>query len=190
MAKVYHRTYQEYRQAWDKIRDCLRGQDRIHHQAQLYLPKPEGMTQDAYAAYVKRASFYGVAERTLRGMAGAITRNPPILTLPPRIDSMRDVATFEGNSFGVLLEEVTAEVLSAGRIALHLDYPKSGATVTTAPFISTFHAESILDWREELVDGRQRLGVRCTGGRGVSRCHTAVVATVRPVRKNRGKALG
>jgi hypothetical protein len=157
MPKVYHRTYQEYREAWDKIRDCLRGQDRIHHQGQLYLPKPEGMTQDGYAAYLKRASFYGVAERTLRGMVGAITRNPPILTLPSRIESMRDVATFEGNSFGVLLEEVTAEVLSVGRIGLLLDYPKSGATVTSAPFISTFHAESILDWKEELVEGRQKL---------------------------------
>jgi hypothetical protein len=157
MAKVYHRTYQEYREGWDRIRSAIRGQDRIHQEGQMHLPKPEGMTTDGYHAYVKRASFYGVAERTLRGMVGATTRTPPILTLPPRLEPMRDAATFEGNSFDVLLEETMAEVLSIGRIALVLDYPQAGATPGSAPFISTFHAENILDWREQLVDGRQRL---------------------------------
>ena len=136
MPKVYHRTYQEYREGWDRIRSAIRGQDRIHQEGQMHLPKPEGMTTDGYAAYVRRASFYGVAERTLRGMVGAVTRNAPILTLPPRIASMKDMATFEGNSFDVLLEETMAEVLSVGRIALLLDYPRSGATPTSAPFIS------------------------------------------------------
>ena len=157
MPRVQHTTYSEYREAWDKIRDCIRGQDRIHAQGQLYLPKPEGMSTASYNAYVLRAAFYGVCERTLRGMVGACTRNQPILTLPPRIDSMRDLATFEGNSLDVLIEDTLAEVMSVGRIALLVDHPKSGATVTSAPFISSFRAESILDWREQLVDGRQKL---------------------------------
>lgn len=157
MPRVQHTTYSEYREAWDKIRDCIRGQDRIHAQGQLYLPKPEGMSAAAYNAYVLRASFYGVAERTLRGMVGACTRNQPILTLPPRIDSMRDVATFEGNSLDVLIEETLSEVMSIGRVALLCDYPKSGATPTSAPFVSVFKAENILDWQENLVDGKQRL---------------------------------
>ena len=118
MAKVYHRTYQEYRESYDKIRDVIRGEDRLKQRGQLYLPRPEGMSAQQYADYVKGASFYAVAERTLRGMVGATTRTPPILTLPPRLTSMRDVATFEGNSFDVLLEETMAEVLSVGRLAL------------------------------------------------------------------------
>lgn len=155
MTKVHHRTYS--RDQYDRIRDCIDGEDRVKKQGQLYLPKPEGMTTDGYQAYKTRASFYPVAERTLRGMVGAITRNDPILTLPPRLESMRDAATFEGNAFDVLLTDLAAEVLSVGRVAALLDFPKAGATPTSAPFISTFRAEAILDWQESLVDGRQKL---------------------------------
>jgi len=38
-----------------------------------------------------------------------------------------------------------------------LDYPTENAAPGSAPFISTFNAESILDWKEELVGGRQKL---------------------------------
>lgn len=46
----------------------IKGEDRLKQQGQLYLPRPEGMSAQAYADYVKGASFYAVAERTLRGM--------------------------------------------------------------------------------------------------------------------------
>ncbi len=157
MARIQHPTFERWSGAYQKIRDVLDGQDQVQSQGELYLPRPEGMSGSAYSAYVKRASFYAVAERTLSGLAGAITRTPPILELPPRLDTMRENATFEGNSFSVLLEEVVSEVLSIGRIALVLDYPAAGAKVAEAPYISTFRAEGILDWREEVVGGRKKL---------------------------------
>ena len=157
MARIQHPTFERWSSAYQKIRDVLDGQDQVQSQGELYLPRPEGMSASAYSAYVKRASFYGVAERTLMGLSGAITRTPPILELPPRIASMRENATFEGNSFGVLLEEVVQEVLSIGRICLCLDYPAQGATPGSAPYISTFKAEGIRDWRTELVNGRKTL---------------------------------
>lgn len=157
MTRVLHPTYDRWASAYQKIRDVLDGQDRVQAQGEAYLPRPEGMSGTAYSAYVKRASFYSVGERTLTGLAGAITRTPPILTLPPRIESMRENATFEGNSFAVLLEEVVSEVLSVGRIAALLDYPATGATPGSAAYVSTFRAEGILDWREEVVGGRKRL---------------------------------
>lgn len=157
MARIQHPTYDEWAAAYSKIRDVIKGEDRLKQQGQLYLPRPEGMSAQAYADYVKGASFYAVAERTLRGMVGAITRNDPILELPPRIESMRETATFEGNAFDVLLAETVAEVLSIGRFGLLLDYPASGARPGQAPFISTFRAEAILDWQEGIVNGRQTL---------------------------------
>ena len=90
-------------------------------------------------------------------MVGSVTRNKPILELPTRIASMREAATFEGHSLDVLLEDALRETLSIGRYAMLLDYPTDGAAPGSAPFISTFNAESILDWKEELVGGRQKL---------------------------------
>ncbi len=157
MSRINHRTYQEHRAAYDKIRDVIAGEDRLKKAGAQYLPQPEGMTASQYLRYVQGSSFYATAERTLRGMVGSVTRNTPILTLPPRIESMRTAATFEGHSFDVLLEDTMREVLSVGRIAMVLDYPAAGAAPASAPFVSTFNAESILDWKEQLVGGRQKL---------------------------------
>jgi len=157
MTKFNHRTYQEHRTAYDKIRDVITGEDRLKKAGAIYLPKPEGMTVQQYDDYVKGGSFYAVTERSLRGMVGAITRNKPVIELPDRIETMRTAATFEGNSLDVLLEDALREVLSIGRYAMVLDYPSEGAAPGSAPFISTFEAEHILDWKESLVDGKQKL---------------------------------
>lgn len=157
MSKIYHRTYQRRRQEWDRIRDCIEGELRLKEAGQLYLRRPSGMDAGQYLDYLKGAAFYAVAERTLRGLVGAATRNTPILELPPRIESMRQSATFEGNSLAVLIEEALSEVLSVGRFAMVLDFPTETNSPTAVPFISTFHAEHILDWRTELVSGRQTL---------------------------------
>ncbi|PIE13499.1 MAG: hypothetical protein CSA68_11625 [Rhodobacterales bacterium] len=157
MTKIQHRTYAEHRAAYDKIRDVVAGEDRLKKAATLYLPQPEGMTQAQYTRYLVGSSFYAVAERTLRGMVGAITRNEAVLELPERLEPMRNAATFEGNSMDVLIEDCLRETMSLGRYAMVLDYPEGTSFPGSAPFISTFDAESILDWTESLVDGRQKL---------------------------------
>ena len=43
----------------------------------LYLPKPEGQTAVAYQAYLSRARWYDVPERTRRGLLGTIFRKAP-----------------------------------------------------------------------------------------------------------------
>ena len=157
MTKIYHRTYARRRQEYDKIRDVIEGEDRLKEAGQLYLRRPSGMTQEQYLDYLKGAAFYPVAERTLRGMVGAATRNAPIIDLPPRLEPMREAATFEGNPLTVLIEDALREVMSVGRYAMLLDYPQQTAGPTAAPHVACFDAEHILDWREDLVDGKQKL---------------------------------
>lgn len=157
MTRINHKSYQQHGSAYAKIRDVIAGEDCLKAVGSRYLPTPEGMSPQQYSDYVNGASFYAVAERTLRGMVGAVMRNEPILELPDRLDSMREAATFEGNSLQILMEDALRETLSVGRYAMVLDYPTNGAVVGAAPFISTFDAEHILDWKEELVDGKQKL---------------------------------
>jgi hypothetical protein len=157
MTKVHHRTYDRRRKQYDMVRDTLEGEERVNEQGQAYLPKPSAMTQNDYAAYLTRAHYYPVAERTLRGMCGLALRNDPQIKLPPRLERMRQSATFKGHSLDVLIEDLLRETLSVGRIACVLDYPTEGAKPTDPPFISVFDAESILDYKESLVEGRSRL---------------------------------
>lgn len=157
MSRVYHRSYHDRRLEYDKIRDVIEGEDRLKKQGTIYLPQPDGLTQNQYTRYLTGASFYAVAERTLRGLVGAATRNAPVIELPPRLEPMRDTATFDGNSITTLIEDALREVLSVGRYAMVLDYPADGASPASAPFVATFDAEHILDHRSSLVDGRQKL---------------------------------
>ena len=48
MSKINHRTYQEHRASYDKIRDVIAGEDRLKNAGAQYLPEPEGMTPKQY----------------------------------------------------------------------------------------------------------------------------------------------
>lgn len=157
MTKIHHRTYDARRTEYDMVRDALNGSRRVKEQGPVYLPKPSAMSQADYQAYLTRAYYYPVAERTLRGMCGLALRNDPQIELPPRLEPMRRAATFKGHALDVLIEDLLRETLSVGRTCCVLDYPTEGAGPADPPFISVFDAESILDYKESLVDGRSRL---------------------------------
>lgn len=138
---------------WARIRDALEGQDEIKENGEAYLKRPDGMTQTQYDAYKDRAQFYPVAERTLRGMSGLVFRHPAKFEIPTRLEPLREAATTDGHSLEVLAEQIVNEVLSIGRYGLLLDYPSGNTTSTSLPYIATYTAENITDWRVQFIDG-------------------------------------
>jgi len=138
---------------WARIRDALEGQDEIKENGEAYLKRPDGMTQNAYDAYKERAQFYPVAERTLRGLSGLVFRNAAQFELPTRLEPLREAATTDGNTLEVMSEMLVNEVLSVGRYGLLVDYATENTTVTSVPYIATYTAENITDWRVQFVGG-------------------------------------
>lgn len=152
------------RTRWDRlqhhyrlIRDCLDGEDAVKDQGQLYVPKPDGMSMDAYKAFLQRGHYYNAPEMTLRALVGLALRKDPVITLPPRLEPLRLAATHDSAPLAMLIEETTREVMSMGRFGLLLDLPTEGNTVTTVPHISTFRAESIDDFKTAYVNGKKVL---------------------------------
>jgi hypothetical protein len=115
------------------------------------------MQPAAYDAYTTRASFYSVAERTLRGMTGMIFRNDPVIILPSALEPWEKSATNECMPLQMFIEEVAREVLSMGRYGVLLDYPNSVVQVGTIPHLVTYSATNITDWREEFIGGKKVL---------------------------------
>ena len=152
-----NKYYSRFTEQWDKVRHCLEGEDEIKAQGVSYLPQPSGMTPPAYDAYRTRASFYSVAERTLRGMTGMVFRNDPVMKLPEPLDPWLESATNENMSLQMFIEEVTRNVLSLGRYGVLLDFPNADVKVGTIPHLVTYDVQNILDWKEELIDGKQTL---------------------------------
>lgn len=152
-----HPDYARRTVQWTRIRDALEGQDEIKQAGETYLNKPDGMTPNAYNAYKDRAQYYPVVERTLRGMSGMVFRKPIKVELPPRLEPLLEAATTEGQSLRVMAENVVNEVLSVGRHGILVDYPTENTTAASIPYLATYAAENIMDWKIQLVDGLRTL---------------------------------
>jgi hypothetical protein len=153
---TYHTAYTRRQQQWKKVRDCLDGEDDVKGAGESYLPKPSGMSLTNYAAYKTRSSFYGVAERTLRGLTGLVFRREPSAVLPPKLAPMLDNMTTDGYSFKVLCQEIADEILSMGRYGLLLDFARD-SNVNSLPHVATYKAEDIRNWSLSYRNGRKIL---------------------------------
>lgn len=142
---------------YQKIRDCLEGEDQVKDQGQLYLKKPDAMTAQNYLAYKERAQFYGAAESTLRALVGLALRKDPVIKLTPRLESLRHSATNDRAPLSVMIEQMVREVMAMGRFGLMLDFPQSNTTVLTPPHFVTWTAETIEDFKVAYIDGQLEL---------------------------------
>jgi len=153
------RTSEGYRRRirqWQKVRDSLEGEERIHERGTAYLPRPAGMKPNDYLSYIERASFYAVSERTLRGLSGLVFRVNPVIDLPPEIEPLADAATPEGFTMNQLVREATQEVLSIGRYGILVDM-SSSVDRANLPYLATYKAEDIIRWEERTENSVRKL---------------------------------
>lgn len=148
-----HNDFAKRKIQWSRIRDALAGQDEIKSNGEAYLPKPNGMDSSAYEAYKSRAQYYPVVERTLRSMSGMVFRHPIKIEMPSRLEPLREAATTDGHSLEVMAENVINEVGSMGRFGILVDYPTENTSSTAIPYLATYTAENITDWKERFIDG-------------------------------------
>jgi len=134
-------------ESWTKVRDAIEGEEQIKEKGSLYLPRPGGMKLRDYASYKTRASFYAVADRTLRGLVGLVFRVEPVITLPPALAGLSEAMSPEGYDSRQLIRESLRETLSIGRLGLLVDMPQTGSP-NALPYIATWRAEEIFNWEE------------------------------------------
>lgn len=157
MTQIHHRIYTTWREDYDRIRDALAGQRAMRKNASLYLRQPAGLSSVEWTNYVNGAHFYPVAYNTLQAMMGLAFRKDPTFTVPTRLEPMLKEASFDGEPIKAVCEALTREVLSLGRVCAVLDFPVDGTTSLSTPYIATYEAETILDWKQGLVGGVRRL---------------------------------
>lgn len=154
----WHADYASRSSQWTKIRDVIDGEDKVKDQGQTYLPKPSGMTDpNMYSAYKQRASFYPVAERTMRGLSGMVFRHEPVLEIPTRLEPLRESLSTDGYSYEVLAEEVVREVLTVGRYGILVDFPVYNSSSLVLPHFATYFAEDIINWEQKFIEGKKVL---------------------------------
>jgi len=71
-----HPDYDVAAVEWSRARDVLGGEDAVKAGGEKYLPRLDSQSDEEFAAYVKRASFFNATARTAEAYMGLIFRHP------------------------------------------------------------------------------------------------------------------
>ena len=101
---------------------CLAGEDAVKAGGEKYLPRLDSQTDEEFAAYVKRASFFNATARTSEAYLGLMFRRPPFVKLPERWRwrwagdgrSSQNDADMLGTSLTGYAKMVVRDVIGAG----------------------------------------------------------------------------
>lgn len=63
-ANSTHPDYDTSAVDWSRVRDVMAGEDAVKAAGEKYLPRLDSQTDEEFAAYVERASFFNATART------------------------------------------------------------------------------------------------------------------------------
>lgn len=163
---------EEAQKEWQKVRDCLDGQEAIKKRRLSYVPMPASWEKDPhgetrYANYVQRGVFMNFTQRTLLGMVGAVFGKDAIATLPDELMPLYDNVDGSAVTLDQQAKQVLSDVMGPGRCGLLADFPVMDKPVSrkdlsegkVRPTIQFYFAEDIINWRYEVVNGMRRLSL-------------------------------
>ena len=173
----YSAIRQEYSDAlpgWQLVKRCVAGPREVRkYDEYLPMPDPLNLSPENRARYEqlkKRAMFLNVVGRTRTGLLGAVFRKTAEIKLPSAVDYLLENVSGDGASLEQMSKEATGECLDTGRGGFLVDFPKiklpeGQASLTVAQasksraYIQFYCAESIINWREDVIDGVRQLAL-------------------------------
>jgi hypothetical protein len=164
-----HPEYVERLGEWLQLSDTYQGERAVKSKRLDYLPATEGMVQDGmttpsspgwrdYEAYLMRAYFHDVVKDAVKAMVGIMHNKPAVITLPPRLQTMMDKATIQGEGLQMLLRRINVAQLLYGRCGLLADAPQGVDIDKATPYLSFYEPMRIINWDAgRLNEGRNML---------------------------------
>lgn len=164
-----HNEYHKMSSEWQKMRDCVAGQKRIHEQGEKYLPQLSGQDRREYDGYKGRALFLNATGKTVDSLVGTVFRKPTEYEIPESMQSWAEDITASGITLDQLCRECMEEILTPGRYGLLVDYPnvEEAGRRTVAeieaqglrPRIKQYTAENIINWKTDTINNREVLSM-------------------------------
>ncbi len=133
------------------------GQTGVKARGEEYLPMTEGQKEDfkegngikRYTAYKTRATYYNFCAKTIKKAMGLMHSKDATVQLPENIKEWAESITIDGEDIHSLNRDINSSQLLYGRIGLLLDVTEK----TKYPHVVKYSADSILVWRESVIDG-------------------------------------
>ena len=165
------------------VRDCCAGSEAIKSAQAIdqndespvanmagtfYLPAPNPDDSSKenrlrYIDYKKRALFVNFTGHTKDAYVGMVCRKEPSIVLPKSLLPMQYNVDGMGNSVYTSIKRTLDEVVTVAREGLLLDYAKVAEgqnlsqTEGVMPTIKPYVAESIINWKTEVINGLEAL---------------------------------
>ena len=161
-----HPKYSEKIRRVRFVRDMCSDEMTVKDKREHYMPAAFAKEEpERYEAYLKRAYFFGVTNKTLRDMVGAAFRKPASYEMPEALLSLIDNFDGAGNGIESVNKSGVSNLLQAGRHCILVDYPsvKDGMTaeqearLNLMPYVAEYTAEALDNWSHELIFGREML---------------------------------
>ncbi len=157
-----HPLYDEFLPKWIRARDVIAGEDAIKAAGEAYVPRLDSQSEDEFAAYVQRASFFNATGRTAEGFSGMVFRRDPVTKLPEPgspvgkvLDRFRTDIDMLGTPLYGYVKQVSGEVMKTGRGGTLVEWHDE----EQRPFVCFYEAERIINWRMERINGTMTLSL-------------------------------
>lgn len=161
-----HPLYAGFTPIWKLTRDAVVGNPAIKAGGTTYLPA-DFATSDTtrYAVYQDRAYFMGVTAQTQDATIGMVFRKPSAVDIPTQLEALSDNIDGSGQSLDQVAKFSIQEVEEVGRIGYLADFSAvegeqtraSEAALGVRPYMNTYTAESIINWKNETIGGKSIL---------------------------------
>jgi len=157
--KSTHPSYDKNVVRWQLVRDVINSDVKQYIKA---IDPTDVLRSERYRDDARLTNF---TARTKNGLVGAVFSKDIETDLPLTIEYLNVDATGNKLSIQSLAQEITGEVLQAGRYGLLVDFPASEDGLTAAEVenmnlrarINRYKAENIINWQNTIINGQHTL---------------------------------
>jgi hypothetical protein len=156
--------YNENKVKWDVVRDAIAGDMAIKAKKETYLPRLGGQKNDDYERYSQRAVFFDATSRTAEGLHGHIFSKDPAQTgeLSDAFKAMLENVDAAGTNIDQFASDITWDAMPTnwgGILVDHVPVPVGTpvSDVKGGAFLKWYAAESVINWRYDVVKGASKL---------------------------------
>lgn len=158
--------YEANKSKWRKCRDFVSGSDAVKDAGDRYVPRPSGLNDDEFRAYVQRGAFFNAAQRTADSLVGLVMQKPPQIEVGAQLQALIGYFDGAGSEAEDFARDAVMDVLVTGGGCAVADRPETPEGVATRrqeqqmglrPYAAWYAMESVLDWRYGWVNGKREL---------------------------------
>jgi len=148
--------YEDVQPVWERLRDTYTGRDAVIKANTKYTPALPGASADQQQAYLTRGNFFNAVSRTAHGLIGSIFQKEPAVSIPKSFEHWLDDITLTNVTFDMLSLDALHDVMLMGRYGILIEMTEE-ASSSARPYMVTYRAEDIVNWRTLRIEGDELL---------------------------------